>query len=407
MDTPPVPSSTPLQRYKLLLIFILISAVLVAVILWFTSSRVSAPAEKGGGRRGSRDNGPVPIVPGVAQKKDLPIYLDGIGTVQGLNTVTIRPRVDGQLIKVNFTEGQEVKTGDVLAQIDPLPFKAQLDQVVAKKNQDDAQLSNARVDLNRYVDMVAKNVIAHQQYDTQKAMVAQIEAVVKTDQAAIDGAQVQLNYATITSPINGRAGIRLVDEGNMVRASDTNGLVVITQLQPISVVFTLPEQSLKEIHGKMGPGQITVFAMDRDNSTVLGKGTLTVIDNQIDISTGTIRLKATFPNEDLQLWPGEFVNVRLLLTTRKDAIVVPVPVIQHGPNGTYAFVIKEDQTVEIRPLKVGQVDGGEALVEEGLQAGEQVVVEGQYKLQKGSKVILPGAQGDAAKPSGSRRSKKS
>ena len=407
MDTPPVPSSTPLQRHKLLLIFILISAVLVAVILWFTSSRVSAPAEKGGGRRGSRDNGPVPIVPGVAQKKDLPIYLDGIGTVQGLNTVTIRPRVDGQLIKVNFTEGQEVKTGDVLAQIDPLPFKAQLDQVVAKKNQDDAQLSNARVDLNRYVDMVAKNVIAHQQYDTQKAMVAQIEAVVKTDQAAIDGAQVQLNYATITSPINGRAGIRLVDEGNMVRASDTNGLVVITQLQPISVVFTLPEQSLKEIHGKMGPGQITVLAMDRDNSTVLGKGTLTVIDNQIDISTGTIRLKATFPNEDLQLWPGEFVNVRLLLTTRKDAVVVPVPVIQHGPNGTYAFVIKEDQTVEIRPLRVGQVDGGEALVEEGLQAGEQVVVEGQYKLQKGSKVILPGAQGDAAKPSGSRRSKKS
>ena len=407
MDTPPVPSSPPLQRHKLLLIFILISAVLVAVIWWFTSSRVSAPAEKGGGRRGSRDNGPVPIVPGVAQKKDLPIYLDGIGTVQGLNTVTIRPRVDGQLIKVNFTEGQEVKTGDVLAQIDPLPFKAQLDQVVAKKNQDDAQLSNARVDLNRYVDMVAKNVIAHQQYDTQKAMVAQIEAVVKTDQAAIDGAQVQLNYATITSPINGRAGIRLVDEGNMVRASDTNGLVVITQLQPISVVFTLPEQSLKEIHGKMGPGQITVFAMDRDNSTVLGKGTLTVIDNQIDISTGTIRLKATFPNEDLQLWPGEFVNVRLLLTTRKDAVVVPVPVIQHGPNGTYAFVIKEDQSVEIRPLKVGQVDGGEALVEEGLQAGEQVVVEGQYKLQNGSKVILPGAQGDAAKPSGSRRSKKS
>ena len=407
MDTPPVPSSTPLQRYKLLLIFILISAVLVAVIWWFTSSRLSAPAEKGGGRRGSRDNGPVPIVPGVAQKKDLPIYLDGIGTVQGLNTVTIRPRVDGQLIKVNFTEGQEVKTGDVLAQIDPLPFKAQLDQVVAKKNQDDAQLSNARVDLNRYVDMVAKNVIAHQQYDTQKAMVAQIEAVVKTDQAAIDGAQVQLNYATITSPINGRAGIRLVDEGNMVHASDTNGLVVITQLQPISVVFTLPEQSLKEIHGKMGPGQITVLAMDRDNSTVLGKGTLTVIDNQIDISTGTIRLKATFPNEDLQLWPGEFVNVRLLLTTRKDAVVVPVPVIQHGPNGTYAFVVKEDQTVEIRPLKVGQVDGGEALVEEGLQAGEQVVVEGQYKLQKGSKVILPGAQGDAAKPSGSRRSKKS
>ena len=407
MANPPVPSVTPLQRHKLLLIFILISAVLVAVIWWFTSSRVSAPAEKGGGRRGSRDNGPVPIVPGVAQKKDLPIYLDGIGTVQGLNTVTIRPRVDGQLIKVNFTEGQDVKTGDVLAQIDPLPFKAQLDQVVAKKNQVDAQLSNARMDLNRYVDMVAKNVIAHQQFDTQKAMVAQIEAVVKTDQAAIDGAQVQLNYATITSPINGRAGIRLVDEGNMVHASDTNGLVVITQLQPISVVFTLPEQSLKEIHGKMGPGQITVLAMDRDNSTVLGKGTLTVIDNQIDISTGTIRLKAAFPNEDLQLWPGEFVNVRLLLTTRKDAVVVPVPVIQHGPNGTYAFVIKEDQTVEIRPLRVGQVDGGEALVEEGLQAGEQVVVEGQYKLQKGSKVILPGAQGDAAKPSGSRRSKKS
>ena len=373
--------------------------------------RPSRPAEEktqgqksGRSGRAARSAGPVTIVPGTVVQKDVPVYVDGIGTVQALNTVSVRSRVDGQLVKVFFTEGQDVKGGDVLAQIDPMPFRTLLDQAMAKKNQDEVQLANARLDLNRYQEMVAKNVIARQQFDTQKALVGQLEAAVKTDQAAIDGAQVQLNYTTVTSPIDGRIGMRQMDVGNIIRASDTNGLVVITQLRPISVVFTLPEQNLNEIHRQASAGApLEVLAVARDNNTLLAKGTLAVIDNQIDTTTGTIKLKATFPNEDLQLWPGQFVNVRLLLKTLRDGIVVPVQVIQYGPNGSYAFVIRGDQTVEMRPVKVAQTDNGEALISEGLRAGESIVVDGQYKLQEGSKVLLPdaaaGEGGGSAAPS--------
>jgi multidrug efflux system membrane fusion protein len=328
----------------------------------------------------------VAVVEGTVQQKDVPIYLDGLGTVQAYNTVTVHVRVDGQLQKVAFIEGQDVHAGDVIAQIDPAPFQAQLGQNQAKRKQDEAQLANARLDLKRNADLLEQKIATQQQYDTQKALVDQLEATVKADQAAIDSATVQLDYTTIVSPIDGRTGIRQVDQGNIVHAADANGLVVITQLRPISLIFTLPEQTLGQIQKQASPRDITVLAVDRDNSTLLGEGKLAVIDNQIDTTTGTIRLKANFPNDDLRLWPGQFANARLLLSIRRNGLVVPASVIQRGPEGPYAFVIKDDQSVEVRPVKVAQIEKDEALIDEGLQLNERVVVDGQYKLQVGSHV---------------------
>jgi len=334
-----------------------------------------------------------PVIAGVVAKKDVPIYLDGLGTVQAFNTVTVRARVDGQVVKIAFTEGQEVHVGDVLAEIDPDPYRAALEQTIAKKGQDEAQLANAKADLARYADLLANEGVTKQVFDTQKSLVNQLEASVKADQAAVESEKVQLGYTTIVSPIDGRAGIRLVDQGNIVRANDATGLVVLTQLKPISVVFTLPEQSLSKIQKKGAPAaDLPVFALARDNTNTLAEGRLAVIDNQIDTSTGTIKLKATFANTDLQLWPGQFVNVRLRLAVRQHSAVVPASVVQRGPEGAFAFVIKTDQTVEIRPIKVAQIDQGEALIEEGLQVGETVVVDGQYKLQKGSRVRVGDAK---------------
>jgi len=343
---------------------------------------------------------PVPVVAGTVIEKDVPIYLEGLGTVQAWNTVTIHVRVDGQLDKVAFTEGQDVKAGDLLAKIDPTPFEASLAQAEAKKKQDEAQLANARVNLKRDVELRAGKVISAQEYDTQKYLVDQLEAAVVADEGAIKSARVQLGYTTIVSPIDGRIGIRIVDKGNIVHAGDPNGLIVITQLHPISVIFTLPEQNLPEIQQQMRKGPLTVFAVGRDNALLLDKGQLKVIDNQIDTTTGTIRLKADFPNPDLQLWPGQFVNARLLLTTRKNGLVVPAQVIQRGPEGSYAFVIQPDLTVEVRPVKMAQIQHGEALVDEGLFPGERVVVEGQYRLQEHSRVILaPSATKAVGQPS--------
>ena len=349
---------------------------------------------------------PVPVTAGTVAQKDVPLYLDGIATVQAFNTVTIRTRVDGQLQKVAFTEGQDVRQGDLLAQIDPDPFRAQMEQAAAKKGQDEAMLANARVDLKRYADLLKTEGVTQQVYDTQKALVDQLEAGIKADQAAVENTKVQLAYTTILSPIEGRVGIRAVDQGNIVHANDASGLVVITQLKPISVVFTLPAKSLGKIQARMalsGP-DLSVVAIGEDDTTVLGEGRLAVIDNEIDTTTSTIKLKATFPNTDLRLWPGQFVNARLLLTVRKDGVIVPSQVIQRGPEGpfaAFAFVIKDDQTVEMRPVKVASIEKGEALIDEGLQPGERVVVDGQYKLQSGSRVrVSDGAGGGGAKPPG-------
>jgi multidrug efflux system membrane fusion protein len=345
-------------------------------------------------------NFPVPVVAGVVSKQDVPIYLDGLGTVQAFNTVTVRSRVDGQLQKIMFTEGAEVKAGQVLAQIDPEPLKTQVAQAEAKKAQDEAQLANAQIELRRDEALFKDKILAQDAFDTQKALVQQLQAAVQADQAALENTKVQLGYTTIDAPIAGRVGIRQVDQGNMIHATDSNGLVVLTQLKPISVLFTLPEQTLREIQKQSSSEPMTVVAMDRDNKTELDRGQLTVIDNQIDTTTGTIKIKAAFPNENLKLWPGQFVNARLLLTVRQGGAVVPASVIQRGPEGPYAFVIKEDQTVEIRPIKVGPIEQEMALIEQGLQAGERVVVDGQYRLQPGSKVNPSGQREGRTGPPG-------
>jgi len=368
----------------IIVVLLVAGIVTVAGIAWAVHYFRAAAAKKAA----AAHSGPpaVPVVEGKVAQKDVPIYVDGLGTVQAFNTVTVHVRVDGELKKVAFVEGQDVHAGDLLAQIDPDPFQTALEQTVAKKAQDEAQLANAQLDLKRDYDLVTQKIATQQTYDTQKALVDQLAATVKADQAAIDSAKVQLDYTTITSPLDGRTGIRQVDQGNIVHAVDANGLVVITQLHPISVVFTLPEQALYEIQKESQSNEVTVLAVDRDNTTQLGEGKLAVIDNQIDTTTGTIRLKATFANDDLRLWPGQFVNARLLLTTRKGGLTVPASAVQRGPDGSYIFVIKDDQSVEVTPVKVGQIEKGEALIDEGLKPDERIVVDGQYRLQIGSHV---------------------
>lgn len=372
---------------------------ILVLLIWFMRHQGTASAAKKGSGSGALSI-PVPVIAGTVAKKDVPIYLEGVGTAQAFNTVTVRPRVDGQVEKIGFVEGQDVRVGDLLAQIDPAPYRTALDQAVAKKGQDEAQLANARVDLKRYEDLLANEGVTQQQFDTQKALVNQLEAGVKADDALIESAKVQLAYTTITSPIDGRTGIRQVDQGNIVHAGDAGGIVVITQLKPISVVFTLPAQMLSRIRRESDGDELTVLAMDMDNTNVLAEGKLSVVDNQIDTSTATIKLKATFANTNLHLWPGQFINARLLLTVRKDSAVVPASVIQRGPEGAFAFVINDDQTVEMRPVKVALIEQGEALVEDGLKPGERVVVDGQYKLQKGSHVKESDTSGAAQKKSG-------
>jgi multidrug efflux system membrane fusion protein len=375
-------AKSPVRRRSILIAALLAAALLVA---WLVYHRGHTKNSSGPGAAAARGEAPpVPVVAGVVTTRDVPIYLDGLGTVQAFNAVTVHSRVDGQLVNVAFTEGQDVKTGDILAQIDPAPYQAQFDQTVAKKAQDEAQLANARVDLKRYADLLATESTTQQIYDTQKALIDQVEAAVKADQAAIASAKVQLDYSTIRSPIDGRVGIRQVDMGNIVHTSDANGLVVLSQLRPISVIFTLPEQALPKLQQQAA--DFPVLAVSRDNTNVLAQGKLAVIDNQIDTTTGTIKLKANFANDNLRLWPGQFVNTRLLLTTRTNSPVVPASVIQRGPEGAFAFVIQDDQTVKMRPVKVAQIESGEALIDEGLRPGEHVVVDGQYKLQAGSHV---------------------
>jgi multidrug efflux system membrane fusion protein len=316
----------------------------------------------------------------------VPIYLMGLGTVQAFNTITVTTRVDGQLQTINFVEGQDVKAGDVLAQIDPRPYQAALDQAAATKAKDEAQLVNAKLDLQRYTTLAPQNYISKQIFDTQRALVAQLDAQVKMDQAVVEAASTNLDYTTIKSPIDGRTGIRLVDAGNNLVTAANTAIVVLTQLHPISVVFTLPEEDISTVRKSLAAGPVSVIAFSRDQKTELDRGTVAVLDNQIVQSTGTIRLKATFPNVKDALWPGDFVNARLLSETQHAVLTIPSPALQRGPNGLYAYVVKPDSTVEMRPLKLDQFTGGRAIIESGLQPGERVVTAGQYRLQPGAPV---------------------
>jgi membrane fusion protein, multidrug efflux system len=331
---------------------------------------------------------PVPVITAVAQTGDVPIYLGGLGAVQAYNSVTIHVRVNGALTKVVFVEGQDVKAGELLAQIDPAPYQAQLDEVVAAKARDEALLGNAKLDLQRYQKLVTEDSVSVQQRDTQVGLVAQYVATVKNDQAQIEYPAVQLGYTAITSPIAGRTGVRMIDAGNIVQTTDTTGLVVVTQIEPISVLFTLPEDDFGVVNKELALGQLTVTASSRTDSKVLGEGVVLLINNQIDLTTGTIQLKATFPNKDHALWPGQFVDAQLLVETRHGAITVPAGAVQRGPQGVFVYIAKSDNTVEMRPIKMSADNAGAptALIESGVVAGEQVVIDGQLKLRPGVRV---------------------
>jgi membrane fusion protein, multidrug efflux system len=331
---------------------------------------------------------PVPVLAATPRVQDVPVYLDGVGSVRALNNVLVRAQVDGKLISVNFTEGQDVKKGDVLGEIDPVIYKAQYDQAVAKKAQDEAQLANMRLDLTRYQQLAASNAGSKQQADTQRAVVAQQEALVNADQAAIDNMQAMLGYTKIIAPLSGRAGLRQVDQGNIIRASDATGLVIITQLQPIAVQFSLPQQQIVRVNAASAMGALTVDVFGNDGVTVIDSGTLRGIDNQVDPTTGTLKLKAEFPNANFQLWPGQFVNIRLKVETLAKAIVVPTSAVQRGPVGTFSYVIGADGIATAKPVVVTQQNETDAVIASGLSASDRVVTTGFANLSDGAKVFI-------------------
>ena len=330
---------------------------------------------------------------------DVPIYLSGLGTVQAYYTVTVTARVDGELQKIAFTEGQSVHKGDLLAQIDPRPNQAAYEQALATKAKDAAQLTNARRDLERYTILQPQDLASKQTVDTQHALVDQLGAQIQVDQAVIDNARTQLDYTRITSPIDGRTGIRLVDPGNIVHAAATTGIVVVTQVQPISVIFTLPEENLVQVIAALAVGAVNVTTVSRDGGRVLDEGTLSLVDNEIDQTTGTAKLKATFGNAHNTLWPGQFVNARVLVRTERNVLTLPTAAVQLGPNGPFTYVVKPDSTVEVRPLKIGDESGGQTIVNSGLALNERVVTSNQYRLQAGVHVRTAGAStGEAGAP---------
>ena len=345
--------------------------------------------------------GPVSVAVTPALKQNVPYYLSGLGTVSAFNTVTVKSRVDGQLEKVNFTEGQFVHEGDLLAEIDPRPFQVALEQMEGQLFRDQSQLNNARVDFARYDKLAKEGVIAPQQVDTQNATVGQMEGAVRADQAQIENEKLQLVYCKITAPLTGRVGLRLVDQGNMIRATDPNGLVVITQVQPIAVLFTLPEDNLPEVIQHMKSEQLGVEAYSRDDQNKLAAGKLLTVDNQIDPTTGTVRFKAAFENRDLSLWPNQFVNTRLMLAVRKDAIVVPLGAIQRGTQGSYVYTVKAGKA-SMQAVKVDMTQGNIALIGAGVLVGDQVVVDGQERLQSGTPVEVHNASpsGTGSGPNG-------
>ena len=386
-------STVLLKRWGIGLLAVCLLA--IGAYVFFTKSGEAQPRPAKGSLGPARA---VPVVAVAAKRGDIGVYLTGLGSVTPLKTVTVKSRVDGELMAVLYREGQIVRSGDLLAQIDPRPFETQLTQAEGQLIRDQAVLKNAQIDLARYRDLIKQDLIPQQQLDTQVYLVRQYEGTIKTDQGQIDNAKLQLVYSRITAPISGRVGLRLVDPGNIVHANDPSGLVVITQLQPITVVFTIPEDSLPPVLAKLKAGEpLPVEAFDREQKRRLATGSLLTVDNQIDPNTGTVKLKAVFPNEDNELFPNQFVNARLRLDVKHGSTIVPTAAIQRGPQGAFVYVVKADQTVGVRAVTVGVTQGDEASIETGLSPDEMVVVDGTEKLREGSTVDVKTQTGDTLK----------
>lgn len=400
MSDSPTLTSAPkplLHRHGVWLLLLIVAALATWLIVR------PSPAASAAAKRGADKNRPAPVQVAQAHSGDVGVYLTGLGTVMANNNVTVHSRVDGQLLKLHFQEGQTVQAGDLLAEIDPRPFQAQLAQAEGQKAKDEALLGNAKLDLQRYQTLLAEDSTSKQQVDTQRSLVRQYQAAIKADQGTVAAARLNLTYSRVTAPASGRTGLRQVDPGNIVHASDTNGLVVITQVQPINVLFTLPEVQLAQVLKPLNAGvKLPVDAYDREQKARLAAGQLLTVDNQIDLATGTVKLKAQFANADRSLFPNQFVNVRLLVDTVKNAVLIPSSAVQRGTPGTYVYVVNADKTVSLRPIKLGPANGDEIAVASGLQAGETVVTDGADKLKDGGKVSIPdrAPAGDASAPAG-------
>jgi len=391
-ELPPAP---PRRRRRTRFVLIVLGlAIAGALAYYYWPGRDQALAEvsekgKGKGKGGAGANRPVPIIAAPARTGEVGVYLSGLGTVTPLATVTVRSRVDGQLMRVNFREGQLVRAGELLAEIDPRPFEVQLAQAEGQLAKDQALLKNAIIDLDRYRTLFEQDSIARQQLDTQAALVRQYEGTIKADQASVANARLQLTYSRVTAPLSGRIGLRQVDPGNIVRSTDQNGLVVITQLQPISVIFTIPEDSVAAVLRRLKAGEkLPVEGWDRAEKTKLATGTLLTVDNQIDPATGTVKLRAQFSNEDFALFPNQFVNARMLVDTLRDATVIPTAAVQRGNQGTFVYVVQADNTVTVRPVKLGPTQGEVVAVAAGVKPGENVVTDGADRLREGARVEI-------------------
>jgi multidrug efflux system membrane fusion protein len=392
LDTNVIGQAPPPHKSRTRFVLLAVGVAFVLLVVWRLHSSKSALAAAQ-----QQSHGPIRVDTARVQQRDVPIYLEGLGTVQAFYTVTVTARVDGEIEKIGFTEGQTIEKGALIAQIDSRPYKAALEQAAATKAKDQATLQSAKADLERYIELAPQDLTSKQTLDAQRALVAGLDAQIKGDQATIDNARTQLDYTTITAPFEARTGIRLVDPGNIVHAADTRGIVVLTQVRPISFIFTLPEDELSAVSAALSAGPVSVTALSRDDTTELDSGTLTLIDNQIDQTTGSARLKATFPNDKGQLWPGEFLNGRILVRTAHNAETIPSAAVQRGPSGVFTYVVKPDSSVEMRPLQIGAESNAMTVVTRGLDDGETVVTSNQYRLQPGAAVRANSAAAPAVR----------